>query len=500
MRAPQPPITQVQTYAWRLCAALPLLCAAPALHAQPSPEMAATAATAPIDCAAPELLALPADSLHQHLHQCERNASYLLQLGRLRNQQGQYEQAADHLERALLLEPDAPAALLQYAIALAGSGDTLSALHLMTDLQQRPDLTAPLRASLSQVVASWGARLQTPIWAHTGAAAPGHSTSLVASTRLGYDSNLRGSSPLSSLTLTLPGESVTLPIEPAQLPRGASVLQNELRASHQRRLPSGARWGVQAAVQQRYAPSLQDASSTQAEWQMDYTAAPATLADDAIKTKAKNITENSPDRDSRDSSSWAPWVSAGIVTLRSRSGTRYTSHSLSLGVERAAQDCALRWGLDGQNRQLRNNPILSGHYLGASLQWHCNRAPAGLQWLAVLRLGQDRASQAARPGGHQNQIGLRVHASLPAPGLWQPARWVVDADYSHSRDAQGYSPLLDNARVRQIQRATARLEWQQTLRPGVHAIIGAEAVNQNASLPLFQMRSHGVWLGLRGQW
>ena len=493
---------------WRLALSLPLLCGAAALHAQTGPAPAPDSDSAPPACDAPALLAQPADTLHQHLQRCEGNAAYLLHLGQLRNQQGQYEQAADHLERALMLVPDQPQALLQYAIALAGSSDSLSALQLMTDLQQRSDLPAPLRAQLRSVVATWAPRVQAPIWAQAssgnGAVQPSL-TSLSGGMRLGYDSNLQGSSRLSSLTLTLPGENITLPVEPSQLPRSGSVLQADLRATHQRLLPGGARWGTQAALQQRTTPSLHSAGSTQAEWQLDYTAAPIQQASDAIKTEAN----------SQQPGGWAPWGSASIAALRSRSGTRYASHNLSVGLEHAAQGCAARWGLDAQNRDLRSNPILSGHYLGASLQWHCapnTGNPGALQWLAVLRLGQDRASNPGRPGGHQNQAGLRLQASAPAPNLWQPvagagpagqgsgARWVLDADYSHARDQHGYSPLLDNNRVRRIHRLTARIEWQQPLLPGVQAVVGAEAVAQNASLALFQMRSHGLWLGLRGQW
>lgn len=458
---------------------------------------------APSDCETPALLGQPADVLHLALQRCEQSAPYLLRLGTLRNQQARYEQAADHLERALMLAPGEPEALLQYAIALAGSGDTLSALNLMADLQKRPDLPDPLRASLRSVVATWAPVVQGPIWAAAGAAAaPAAFTRFSAGTRLGYDSNLQGSSRISSLTLTLPGESVTLPIEPSQLPRSGGVLQTDLRATHQRMLPSGARWGTQAALQQRYTPSLLAAGSTQAEWQVDFTAAPVQKSSAAIEKEAVNIPGSR-------SGGWAPWVSASVAALHGRSGTRYASQSLSLGIEHAALGCAARWGIDGQNRELRSNPILSGRYLGGSVQWHCAPAPNGLQWLAVLRVGQDRATNPARPGGDQNQAGLRLHANAPAPNLWEPvagtagqggARWVLDADYSHARDHHGYSPLLSNGRVRRVDRLTARMEWQQPVRPGVQAVVGAEAIVQHSSLSLFQVRSQGVWVGLRGQW
>ncbi len=170
-----------------------------------------------------------------------------------------------------------------------------------------------------------------------------------------------------------------------------------------------------------------------------------------------------------------------------------------------------------QQRSLRSNPILSSHYLGASLQWQCSRPGAGRQWQATLRAGRDRARDPTRPGGDQAQAGLRLHWAAPAPALpglatllapavgapptaGAAARWLIDADYAYSRDARGYSPLLEDGRVRHLHRLTLRLEWQQPLAAGLQAVLGAESVAQNASLPLFRTRSQGVWVGLRGQW
>ncbi len=485
-----------------------------ALAQQPDPSSAPA-------CDAPALLAEPADALAEHLPRCEKNPAYLLRLGQLRNQQRQYEQAADHLERALMLAPDRPEALLQYAIALAGSGDTLSALNLMAELRQRPDLPEPLRASLQGLLAAWTQRLQPaapgPLWARGSSqpGAPAQSTTLAAGLRLGWDSNLQGASRLSELTLTLPGQSITLPIEPDQQPRAGAVAQADLRASHQRLLAGGARWGLQGAVQQRHTPVLEQLSSSQAEWQFDYTAAPVWRRPAAIKSEAPGA--------AGDAAAWAPWLATGMAALRTPGGTRYLGRSLSLGLERTSpgasplgDDCAARWALDTQQRSLYSNPILSSHYLGTSLQWQCTRPGAGRQWLAALRAGRDHARDPARPGGDQAQAGLRLHWAAPAPGvpglarLLAPsagaaprpagARGTIDADYAYSRDTRGYSPLLDDGRIRHLHRLTLRLEWQQPLAGGLQAVLGAESVAQDASLPLFRMRSHGVWLGLRGQW
>ena len=473
-----------------------LLACAPAQAADPTP--AATPAADPA-CDAPAFLAQDPDRLSAALPRCEKNPTYLYHLGWQRNQQQRYEQAADHLERALLLAPDQPATLLQYAIALAGSGDLHSAIHLMTALRQRSDLPAPLRASLHHLLATWAPRLLAPpadgpIWGPQADPSPRSATLLTASLRLGYDNNLQGASRQSSLTLTLPGQHITLPLEPDQLPRAGIWQQADLRASHQRQQPGGSRWGLQAALQQRNTPSYRTTTSSQAEIQLDYTLAPVWQWEAASKTIA---TPGQPPA----RTSLAPWASLGLTALHTQGGTRYAGRNLALGLEWAASACVLRAALDSQQRQLHSTPILSGRYLGASLQWQC-QASSARQWLAALRAGRDQAQDPGRPGGNQAQYGARLQLATPAPSLpGRPgAQWLLEADYSHQRDTQGYSPLLQDNRRRQQQRLSARIEWQQPLWPGLHTFIAGEAVAQNANLTLFQMRSQGLWLGLRGQW
>lgn|GEM_PF-2170290 len=458
----------------------------------PAQAQAPAIDAAQLPCDAPALLAQPPEQLSEQLPRCEKTPAFLLHLGAQRNRQGRYEQAADHLERALLLAPDTPEALLQYAIALAGSGDTLSALHLLADLRQRPDLPAPLRADITAVLASAQARALAPIWARAPGAEAALPVRLSAGLRLGYDNNLQGASRLSGLTLTLPGQSVTLPIEPAQQPRAGAVRQADLRASLQRQQAGGARWGMQAAVQQRDTPALPSAGSSQAEWQFDYTAAPVWTGGDATKNEVPGAPAPA---------TLAPWLGAGVAALRTPGGTRYQGRSLSLGLEHAQGACATRWAADAQMRTLHSSPVLSSRYLGASLQWQCTRAPEGRQWLAVLRAGHDHALDATRPGGDQAQAGLRLHLSTPAPALVRPgALWLLDAEYAYSRDARGYSPLLQDGRLRSTHRLSTRVEWLQPLTPGVQAVVGAEAIVQHSTLALFKMRSQGLWLGLRAQW
>jgi Flp pilus assembly protein TadD len=70
---------------------------------------------------------------------CQRSAPFLAQIGRLLIAQGRYADALDHLERAIMFDPDMASAQLDYAIALAGSGDMLSARQLLDNIIAQPD-------------------------------------------------------------------------------------------------------------------------------------------------------------------------------------------------------------------------------------------------------------------------------------------------------------------------------------------------------------------------
>ena len=388
-------------------------------------------------CDSPATLAQSADTLRQSLHRCQNNASYLARMGHLYIQEQRYTEAADHLERALLLDPDNPETQLDYALALAGSGDTASALNLVFALHQRPDLPMPLRQSLRQAGEQWA--LATTV----GPGNPAQATRISAGLRTGYDSNLLGAPRLRSLTLTLPGENLTLPVDGSSQPRPGMYARADLRLEHTHSPARGGGWGH--------------------------------------------------------------YTSAAITALQTHAGTRYTSQGLAAGLEwapaangagPAAAPCIARMGLEWQNRQLQSNEVLSGRYTGISSQWGCS-LPSGRQWQLTARAGRDQPANPERPGAAQDQYSLRAYARNP---LGPQGAWLLDAEASHSRDATGYSPLLDNGRSRTISRLTMRAEYQHTLAPGLLALAGIEGVVQHASLPLFSLRSRGVYAGLRASW
>lgn len=401
------------------------------------------------------------------LPQCQRHAPWLAAIGTALNQQGQYAEAAQYLERALLLDPRPPAVQIQYAVALAGSADQLSALQLLQALRTNPELAPSMRRAVEAQIARWTEGSPEPAPVHTG----------YLQARLGHDSNLLGAPDLSGLTLTLPGQTLQLPLDASYLSRPGIY----------RRLDAG--WSLrqgpwQAAVNLsgRDSPQTPDAALQQIQAGGEYSGA-------------------------------RHYASASAAYLQSRSGTRYRALGLSAGLQTrspnwmlAQAGCRNRTGLEWQQRHMDSSPALSGHYAGLLWQHTCElgvQAPqtAALQaWQISVRWGRDLPMQSERPGGAQNQGSLRL---LILGAGWGPRHdWLLDAELFYQRDTRGYSPLLQGNARRQLARLVLRAEYGLPLESASawQLVMGVEWQRQYANLPLFQQKSHGAYVALRRQW
>lgn len=430
-------------------------------------------AQGPAPCDSPALQAANADELLTHLQRCQNNAAFLARLGQLFNAEQRYPEAAEHLERAILFNPDDAAPQMGYAIALAGSGDTLSALQLIGVLLARTDLPEPQRASLMAARARWA----------QAATASLQQTRLYAGLRMGYDNNLMGAPNLTSLTLTFPGEVISLPLDGSNRPQPGAYLRADARLDHTRIQPDGTRWDINLGLLQRHSRSVPEAGSSQAEALVERSR-PGQPQGASLLQQAGH------------------YINASAALLDTRSGTRYRSLGAAAGWQweaLAAQGGACQWRLGGeaQHRDLASNNLLSGRYTGLTAQWSCSGLADAPQWRLALRAGRDTPIHAQRPGGAQTEVALRALYTMP---MGPASAWLTEAELSHTRDATGYSPLLDNGARRRLHRMALRTEVQHTLQPGLSLLAGAELVAQQANLPLFNMRSRGVYLGLRGSW
>ena len=424
-------------------------------------------------CEPPAPEATPA-ALQQQLLACQHSSSWLAAAGRLLNQQGRYLDAADYLERALLLSPDQPQARLDYTIALAGQGDFASATALAQALLAEPELTATLREPLQRQLAQWQARL-----AQGGAASAspgGWQTGGSLALRLGYDTNLLGSPNLSSLALTLGGQTQVLPLDDSYLAREGGYLRTDAQLLLRHQSPTGARWDLAASLRARHSPTVTQAASNQYDLSAERTQAPGASQGPYI------------------------YIAAAASGLDTSTGSRYSSQGLAAGLDwHRSSACQLRLGLELSWRNYPADTLLSGQYRGATAAWVCHQ-PDVSQWLLAAKAGQDSAQDQLRAGGDQAQASLRLAHYRPL-ALWgQPGGLLAELELAASRDARGYSNLLNNASVRTLQRSTARLELQRPLAPGWQWLAGAEGVHQQSSLSLFGLSSWGPYTSINRRW
>jgi tetratricopeptide (TPR) repeat protein len=429
--------------------------------------------------------------LAKQLSACESDPVWLARAGALLNQVALYLEAVEYLERALMLAPDSPEIRLEYALALAASGDELSAVGLIQALLIEPDLPAGLRGELQRSLVKLGRPQQLP---------GGRSPRLFASVRLGHDSNLLGAPNLRELALNFGGAlgPIILPLDPTYLRQPGEYLRTEAGLLHAQQ--SGAtRWQVWALARDRHSSSVASARVQQLMgggeiWHGSF------------------------------------YGAADLMRLQAATGVEYETETFGAGVGRPLQvhraGCQASGGLKVQNRNIRSAPILSGRYAGINVQMHCNAvdkdglksgsAPASMieSWLVELNLGQDRAVDNLRAGGLQQEMGIRTQLvsrplALGASHLGpnsnkaQPSigQWLLELEAVKRQDQRPYSVFFGDV-VRQLTTLAARLEWQTSVAslPGWKLQLGLQGVWQQSNLALFELRSSGPYLALGRVW
>ena len=454
-----------------------------------------------IAVAEPESPVVVLQRMLTQLPDCQRDPQFLAALGQLLNSQGRYLEAADHLERALLLEPDLKDAQLSYAIALAGSGDISSAKAMIDNLLSDPDLPAALRPLISNQKAllthpsgngNSNGLLDPHAW----------QTRFTLATRIGHDSNLLGSPDLNSLALTLAGQTIVLPLDENYLARPAPYARTEAQVQVNRTTPEGVRWDAMASLRSRYSPAISTAGSSQ--------------IDLSIERSDLSLRQNpSQSTTARTAGSY---INASASALDASSGTQFSAWGLGAGWAtawrtQALSACQARAGLEFQERNYLDNEVLSGRYIGLSLNWSCESI-SGAQLTLGFKAGTDHPGDEARPGGVQHQVSLKAAAYLPQSllGLGSPSAdlsaskgtfrngFLIDLELSQQQDSSGYSPIIDSGRSRNVSRSAARVEYQYFFSRSFQAVLGAEWVGQVSSIALFGLTSQGAYTGLRKSW
>lgn len=382
-----------------------------------------------------ESLVLDAQRLESLAAHCETDAAYLAWRGAALLRLGRLGEAADLLERALLIAPDHPGARRDYARALLALGERAAAQTLLDG--PGASLAPPFLAHWQ-----WQGRLD-----------------LAA----GHDSNLNRATAANVLSLTLPGGALDLPLAPESRARAGGFYRLEGELAARRGLADGAGLELLGRLAARRAPAAH-ADLDQADFL-------------ALLRRPRET-----------GGEWSAHLGLGVLRWQGETIQR----SLRGGLRFAAAgsgSCRPGGGLDLEDRRHPGQPALDHRSLQADLVWLCDGARP---WLVQLAGARELAS--SRPGGDAWRLGGRALALWPLGS----GRLEGEARLNLRREDGPYSPLLENGKRLASAALALRLSWRRPLAPNLELGVSLEAERQRASLALFDLDRRVVALGLRG--
>ncbi len=296
-----------------------------------------------------------------------------------------------------------------------------------------------------------------------------------ASILFGYESNLDQSPRLSELEITTGGDLITRPLEQPLKPRpGAAAV-------------------VDAAWQIAYGPSV--GTVIQAGVQSTGRIAPGESGTDWHNLQLAFGA-------SRRFGDWRTQAQTAFNWYGGPLGEPYRLHRLGFSVDTSAHGCTYRLGFDIEKRAQSQTPLNNSHARGGQFNLMC-AMPWSRDWLvgAALRHSENRPDDIGRPGGLQRQhtLGLRLQGALSDV-------WTLDTSlrFSISKDAEGYSDLLNNNARRVLRPVQLSVDLSSS--PRMEWLYGAEtlwqfiALQQRSNLALFRYASIGLFGGLRWKW
>lgn len=384
---------------------------------------------------------------------------------------GQPATAQQALERAVLVRPDFAGAWVDLALAHARLGENETALQIVAHIEDSFEVPLPLRGQLQNLRAELAGPRMRAEWL----------PNVLLGARSGYlqlsagrDSNANLGLAASVFSLT-PVGSPPLQVEIPPAARAAADTFLQLRGDLQQTLQFGERQKGRLYLTGQY-----KAYGRMNEY---------SLADAAFSYAHEYALPKMPD-----------WAVEGIVGARTivTGGNRLATIS-SVGVGLVAYGGACRWG--GRAAAEVRDYGLSG-YVDAdvptvSLSATCRHSLSQIG--VVASLAQDRP-RALRAGGRTDRAELGVHyARQLSPRLMLMAA----ATLGHYRDAQGYSPLLENGAQRRVTRTSLRLSWLwefSPARPEWALLAELERLQDRSNLDIFDLSNHRAALGLRYQY
>ncbi len=392
------------------------------------------------------------------------------QLGVAALDAGQLSTAQQALERAVLVRPDFAGAWIDLALAHARLGETETALQIVEHIEGSFDVPLPLREQLRNLRAELAAPRLRAEWA----------ASTLLGARSGYLQLSAGRDSNANLGLAASVFSLT--------PVGAPPLQVEI--------PPSARAAADGYVQLRgdLQQTLQVGESQKGRLYLtgqykefgdlkEYN-----LADAAFSYAHEYALPKSPD-----------WAVEGVVGARTivTGGNRLATISTA-GVGLVMYDSHCRWGARFSNeiRDYGMSGYVDADVPTISLSATCRQSLSQVGVVASVARDEPRM---VRAGGRTDRFELGIHF---AHQLSARVMLAASGAIGYYRDAQGYSPLLDNGATRQVTRSSLRVSWYwefDPARPEWTLQAEIERLQDRSNLEIFNLDNTRAAAGIRFQ-
>jgi len=423
-----------------------------------------------------------------HQTSCAHEAPYWWALGRIAMRLGRFDDASNALERAILIRPELAAARLDYALTLHALGDVASATELYQDLLDNAD---PPQVA-AELIRSRLADLQGERDHVRGPAQRAVSAAHLPASQLFwrtamslfrvYESNPNNAPSLSEVRFTTIDGPIVLPLDPKDQPRPTGSWHYDLRVGADWLDASSQKFGFSLRTFGRAAddaPQSTRGYDASVEW-----VAPLPPLFDAVGIQLIGL------------AGWQSIDYGGIRLVETR--------KLGVGLDLALNGSHFRYTVfnDGacrvQSSLERDTPhyplrqVLSGSATYIGLRMLCERN--GWRWELAGRGGEDVAANERRPGGDQYKGDLA--GSVMYKNHLGSKRLQLYANAQH--DANGYNPLIENNKIRNIKRYGFLLEWTRPLKStGWEWVISADRFRQLSSLSLFASQGYALRTGFR---
>lgn len=383
---------------------------------------------------------------------CQDRADYFAWKGLLLLEQQQPQEAANALEKALMLDPELGGAQLDYAQALAQIGQREVGRSMVLSVLGRSDIPQTLHDWLVGQPPQWGGDEWHTTWS--------------VQQLVGHETNFNSAPASALVTLTLLGGSVPVVLGPNERPQAGMALLSTGAVQAVRR------WGqdqlslnfdTSARTNGNYASSNLQWLDGSALWSRQIGS--FVTGGEALVTRL--------------------WM-GGQSLYQENTSKWFVDHPLTLGGNACRYGTALE-------HSIRNYPsvdYLSGVYTGLELGSGCQLDET--QVAVTGQKGVDHPQNGVRLGGTQGRDDFAVTGSHPLGS----GTLILLGQWSRLQDQNAYSSLLGGV-PRGIVRRGGRVEYDYPLN-NRWAVLGyVETLNQDSNIGLFTLSDRSLYLGLR---